>query len=94
MEKRIFGATDGIRAKVGEWPLKPNAMRKLGQSVAKYLKQKPKLLIGRDTRESGVWMADEFTTGAKMEGAEIVDCGILPTPALSVNIAKAWTVAQ
>ena len=92
MEKRIFGATDGIRAKVGEWPLKPNAMRKLGQSVAKYLKQKPKLLIGRDTRESGVWMADEFTTGAKMEGAEIVDCGILPTPALSVLIKHSESV--
>ena len=86
MEKRIFGATDGIREKVGVWPLRPNAMRKLGASVAKYLKKQPTLMIGRDTRISGTWMADEFVVGAKAEGAQIVDCGILPTPALSILI--------
>ena len=86
MEKRIFGATDGIRAEVGKWPLRPNAMRKLGQSVAKYLKQNAKIVMGRDTRESGAWMSRDFAAGAKAAGAEIVDYGILPTPALSVLV--------
>ena len=35
MEKRIFGATDGIRGKVGEAPLRPNIINELGHAIAK-----------------------------------------------------------
>jgi phosphoglucosamine mutase len=42
--------------------------------------------LGRDTRESGVWMAQEISDGMRKENAEVEDFGILPTPAVQVII--------
>jgi phosphomannomutase len=70
MEKRIFGATDGIRGKVGEAPLRPNIIKELGRAIAKNTYAK-KVLLGRDTRESGIWMAEQITDGASAAGAEV-----------------------
>lgn len=83
MEKRIFGATDGIRAKVGEAPLRPNTMRHLGEAIAKYFAG-GKILIGRDTRASGSWMRAEIVDGIHAAGGEVEEADILPTPALQV----------
>ena len=88
MNKRIFGATDGIRGKVGEWPLQPAAVRRLGEAVAEYFGGSTRLLVGRDTRASGVWMLREFRQGAEQAGAQIADYGVLPTPALSVLVRR------
>ena len=85
MEKRIFGATDGIRGKVGEAPLRPNIMRGLGRAIAKNLYAK-KVLLGRDTRASGVWMAAEISDGLQSMDATVEDFGILPTPAVQAII--------
>ena len=85
MEKRIFGATDGIRGKVGEAPLRPNIMRELGRAIAKNTYAK-KVLLGRDTRESGMWMDAEISDGLKAAGADVEDFGILPTPAVQAII--------
>ena len=85
MEKRIFGATDGIRGKVGEAPLRPNIMRELGRAIAKNTYAK-KVLLGRDTRESGMWMNVEISDGLKAAGADVEDFGILPTPAVQAII--------
>ena len=85
MEKRIFGATDGIRGKVGEAPLRPNIMRELGRAIAKNTYAK-KVLLGRDTRESGIWMNAEISDGLKAAGADVEDFGILPTPAVQAII--------
>ena len=85
MEKRIFGATDGIRGKVGEAPLRPNIMRELGRAIAKNTYAK-KVLLGRDTRESGMWMNAEISDGLKAAGADVEDFGILPTPAVQAII--------
>lgn len=85
MEKRIFGATDGIRGKVGEAPLRPNIIKELGGAIVKNTYAK-KLLLGRDTRESGVWMAEQMTDGIEAAGAEVENFGILPTPAVQVII--------
>lgn len=85
MEKRIFGATDGIRGKVGEAPLRPNIIKELGRAIAKNTYAK-KVLVGRDTRESGVWMADEITAGLEAAGATVENFGILPTPAVQAII--------
>lgn len=85
MEKRIFGATDGIRGKVGEAPLRPNIMRELGRAIAKNTYAK-KVLLGRDTRESGMWMDAEISDGLKSAGADVEDFGILPTPAVQAII--------
>jgi phosphoglucosamine mutase len=85
MEKRIFGATDGIRGKVGEAPLRPNIIKELGRAIAKNTYAK-KVLLGRDTRESGVWMAEQITDGLGAVGAKVENFGILPTPAVQVII--------
>jgi len=85
MEKRIFGATDGIRGKVGEAPLRPKIIKELGRAIAQNTYAK-KVLLGRDTRESGMWMAEQITDGLKAAGAEVENFGILPTPAVQVII--------
>lgn len=81
MEKRIFGATDGIRSKVGEAPLRPNVIKGLGKAISKYFNN-DRILIGRDTRESGEWIEDEIVEGIKEVGGQIGDLGVLPTPAM------------
>ena len=85
MEKRIFGATDGIRGKVGEAPLRPKTMHGLGQAIAEKTYAK-KVLLGRDTRVSGTWMAEQIKDGLNTKGAEVEDFGILPTPAVQAII--------
>ena len=79
MEKRVFGATDGIRSKVGEKPLRPAYIKCLGLAIAKFFKH-DRILIARDTRESGEWMEDELVEGIKQYGGTIGDLGVLPTP--------------
>ena len=79
--KKIFGETDGIRAKVGEFPLRPNVLKKLGEAIADELTAK-KIIMARDTRESGIWIDEAITTGLSSRGVEIKDLGVLPTPAV------------
>ena len=58
MKKKLFG-TDGVRAAAGEFPLDPPTISRLGQALVGLLVEKglgTKVLIGRDTRESGPWM--------------------------------------
>ena len=83
MEKQIFGATDGIRAKVGEAPLRPNMVRHLGEAIAKHFAG-GKILIGRDTRASGSWMRAEVVEGIHAAHGDVEEADILPTPALQV----------
>ena len=82
MEKRIFGATDGIRDKAGSGVLRPNMMRGLGKALAKYFGGE-KLLIARDTRKSGTWINDEIHKGIKQAGGRLDDFDIIPTPAIA-----------
>jgi phosphoglucosamine mutase len=45
--------------------------------------QSPRLLVGRDTRESGAWIEAELAYGASVEGATVTSAGIVPTPAVA-----------
>ena len=87
MEKRIFGATDGIRGQVGESPLRPNAMKALGEAISQFF-DNGRLLIGRDTRRSGKWIGDNIADGIKEQGGSCGDLGILPTPAVQKIIEE------
>src|SRR3546814_11880399 len=53
----LFRSTDGIRGLVGEWPISADFMLRLGRAVGSVLsddgKQRPKVIIGKDTRISG-----------------------------------------
>ena len=85
MEKKIFGKTDGIRAKAGEGPLTEKMLARLGRAIARYFGG-GRICMGRDTRESGKWIIDYIKMGILEvggENVEIKDYGILPTPALA-----------
>jgi len=80
---RLFG-TDGVRGTAGEPPLDPPTVRRLGAALVRALGHPaPRLLIGRDTRESGEWIEREFAHGARGCGADVLSAGIIPTPGVA-----------
>src|SRR5262245_58571411 len=85
MAPRLFG-TDGIRGSAGVAPLDPSTVRRIGAALVKVLDPSetlPRLLIGRDTRESGEWIERELAEGARLTGADVRTVGGLPTPAVA-----------
>ena len=82
---RLFG-TDGVRGTAGQYPLDPPTVRRLGAALVRALPhgtESPRLLVGRDTRESGTWIEQELAFGASGEGASVTSAGIVPTPAVA-----------
>jgi phosphoglucosamine mutase len=83
MAPRLFG-TDGVRGKAGEYPLDPATVRRIGTALVRALSHDaPRVLIGRDTRESGEWIERELALGAQGPGAEVVSAGVIPTPGVA-----------
>jgi phosphoglucosamine mutase len=90
MAKKLFG-TDGIRGIPGEYPLDDATLERVGQALGEYLRahsSQPRILIGRDTRESGPHIAERIAHGLTAAGAEPVSAGVLTTPGV------AWLVNQ
>ena len=83
---KLFG-TDGIRGKAGTSPLDPATVRRVGAAVVRALDRPAgspaRILIGRDTRESGVWIERALADGFTSLGAEVISAGIVPTPAIA-----------
>ena len=83
MTEALFG-TDGIRGTAGTFPLDAETVRRVGAALVKALPHNgAKLLIGRDTRESGVWIERELAHGARLAGATVHSIGVGPTPAVA-----------
>jgi phosphoglucosamine mutase len=85
MNTRLFG-TDGVRGRAGEPPLDPMTIRRLGGALVRALANGsglPRLLIGRDTRESGGWIERELAAGANAAGAAVTSAGVIATPAVA-----------
>ena len=82
MKKRLFG-TDGIRAKAGAAPLDESTVRRFGQALGQRLGRGCRVVLGRDTRESGPWLRDAVAAGLAAAGGEAVDVGVVSTPALA-----------
>lgn len=84
--KRLFG-TDGIRGIAGEIPLDRPTVRRFGASLAEVLREETgrsgRVVLGRDTRESGAWLRDEVTAGLTSRGFVAVDAGVITTPGLA-----------
>lgn len=89
--KKYFG-TDGIRGRVGGSMINPEAMVKLGFAIGSVIQspthQKPIILIGRDTRESGELLQSALQAGLISAGAEVFLLGILSTPAIAFLTKK------
>jgi len=85
MGKELFG-TDGIRGIPGEYPLDDATLERVGLALGKHLREqtaKPKVLIGRDTRESGPHIAECIARGLASAGSEPVSAGVLTTPGVA-----------
>jgi len=88
--RNLFG-TDGIRGIAGEAPLAPTTIfatgLALGHSLASNLTKgngaQPKVVLGRDTRESGPWIAATLAAGLRKAGVRVESAGVIPTPAVA-----------
>ena len=86
MAGSLFG-TDGVRGTPGEPPLDRPTLVRLGAAVAEACRGGPgpgRILIGRDTRESGAWLTGALAEGVAGRGARPVDAGVTSTPAVSL----------
>ena len=88
---KLFG-TDGVRGVAGRYPLDRATVRRLGAALVRAMTsgrgladraKALRLLIGRDTRESGEWIERELAHGARGEGATATSAGVVPTPAIA-----------
>jgi phosphoglucosamine mutase len=87
MKRRYFG-TDGVRGLYGGPVINEAFAERLGLAAARWLKTGGVVLIGRDTRASGVALEAALARGLRAGGAEPVLLGVLPTPAVARAVAK------
>lgn len=87
--RRYFG-TDGIRGKVGEAPLTPDFLLRLGWAAGRELvaevapdEERPRVLIGKDTRLSGYMFESALEAGFAAAGVDVLLVGPMPTPAIA-----------
>lgn len=82
--RRYFG-TDGIRGRVGQWPVTPEFVLKLGWAIGKVLARQGngKVLIGKDTRISGYMFESVLESGLSAAGIDTHLLGPMPTPAIA-----------
>ena len=85
MSKRKYFGTDGIRGKVGEYPITPDFALKLGWAVGRVLAKEGigNVLIGKDTRISGYMLESAVEAGFASAGVAAAFTGPMPTPAIA-----------
>jgi phosphoglucosamine mutase len=90
-KRKLFG-TDGIRAVAGETPLDPTTIFAAGLALGHSLRKAAapqippapiKVILGRDTRESGPWIAATLAAGLREAGAQVESAGVITTPAIA-----------
>ena len=80
---KFFG-TDGIRGKASEFPFDNKTVSLIGYVLAEMLDKKGNgILIGRDTRQSGLRILKALQTGINAAGIKVINLGVLPTAAVS-----------
>jgi phosphoglucosamine mutase len=88
MKKQYFG-TDGIRGEVGQFPIVPEFITRLGYAAGKVLSkntkhgERCKVLIGKDTRVSGYLLEAALEAGFAAAGVDVMLCGPMPTPGVA-----------
>jgi phosphoglucosamine mutase len=86
MGRKYFG-TDGVRGRVGEVPITPEFVMRLGFAAGRVLAQRgrgrPSVLIGKDTRISGYLLEAALEAGLSAAGVDVMLSGPLPTPAVA-----------
>ncbi|MDA8095446.1 MAG: phosphoglucosamine mutase [Betaproteobacteria bacterium] len=90
MTKRYFG-TDGVRGRVGQEPITPELVMRLGYAAGTVLAQagagephdRPGVIIGKDTRISGYMLESALQAGLSAAGVDVYLVGPMPTPAVA-----------
>jgi len=88
MSRKYFG-TDGIRGRVGDTPITPDFVLRLGFAAGEVLARqrsghdRPAVLIGKDTRVSGYMLEAALESGLAAAGVDVILCGPMPTPAVA-----------
>jgi len=89
MKREYFG-TDGVRGRVGEPPITPETVMKLGWAAGRTFAADPRrpagrpaVLIGKDTRISGYLLEAALEAGLSAAGVDVALCGPLPTPGIA-----------
>ena len=91
MTQRHYFGTDGVRGRVGEEPITPEIVLKLGWAAGRTLAavdsgkrgERPGVLIGKDTRISGYMLEAALESGLAAAGVDVYLCGPLPTPGIA-----------
>lgn len=85
MSARKYFGTDGVRGKVGQSPISPEFVMKLGYAAGKVLAAQgtKKVLIGKDTRISGYMLESALEAGFSAAGVNIGLLGPMPTPGIA-----------
>ena len=89
-KSKYFG-TDGVRGHVGQRPMVPDFVNRLGLAAGKVLsktKAHPIFVIGRDTRQSGEMLQNALTAGLLAAGATVIDLGVMTTPGVAFLVRK------
>lgn len=83
-ERKYFG-TDGVRGRVGEFPITPDFAVKLGWAAGTVLSRsgKRRVLVGKDTRVSGYMLESALEAGLLAAGVSVEFLGPMPTPAIA-----------
>ncbi len=93
MSRKYFG-TDGVRGRVGESPITPDFVLRLGNAAGQVFAARsrklqgqsalhPTVLIGKDTRISGYMLESALESGLSAAGVDVVLVGPMPTPAVA-----------
>lgn len=89
MSRKYFG-TDGVRGTVGNAPMTPDFVMRLGYAAGRVLAargakagERPAVLIGKDTRISGYMIEAALEAGFSAAGVDVLLCGPLPTPGVA-----------
>jgi phosphoglucosamine mutase len=92
VKRKLFG-TDGIRGIANRYPLTPEMVQKIGISYGVYLnakfpERKNTVVVGKDTRLSSDMIKSALISGLTSAGVDVIDVGVVPTPAVSFFIDK------
>lgn len=96
MTRKYFG-TDGIRGTVGQFPMTPDFILRLGQAAGQVLSRhehgvRPKVIIGKDTRVSGYLLESCLEAGFTSVGVDVIMVGPMPTAGVAY-LARALNVS-
>jgi phosphomannomutase/phosphoglucomutase len=83
-EKQLFG-TNGVRGVIGE-QMNPELVMKIGMALGSM--RKGRICVGRDTRTSGPALSRAMIAGLLATGCDVVDLGVLPTPAVQYLVRE------